>query len=93
LYDFGFDSKIESSSYYIPEQEDVIVDGKKFIKLINQLLNAILSVENNKKKQQVDNANNIAEQLKNTMDFTSSIYEGLGKSNLPNYKPRTRGKL
>jgi hypothetical protein len=93
LYDFGFDSKIESSSYYIPEQEDVIVDGKKFIKLINQLLNAILSVENSKKKQQVDNANNIAEKLKNTMDFTSSIYEGLGKSNLPNYKPRTRGKL
>jgi hypothetical protein len=93
LYQFAFESELKDNLYYDPEQQDVIVDGKKFIKLINQLLNAILTFENQKKKQQVDNANNIAEQLKNTMDFTSSIYEGLGKSNLPNYKPRTRGKL
>jgi len=93
LYQFAFESELKDNLYYDPEQQDVIVDGKKFINLINQLLNAILTFENQKKKQQVDNANNIAEQLKNTMDFTSSIYQGLGKSNLPNYKPRTRGKL
>jgi hypothetical protein len=93
LYEFPFESRLKDNLFYDPEQQDVIVDGKKFINLINQLLNAILTFENQKKKQQVDNANNIAEQLKNTMDFTSSIYEGLGKSNLPNYKPRTRGKL
>ena len=93
LYDFGFDSKIESSSYFIPEQKDVIVDGKQFIKLINQLLNAILSVENQKKKQQVDSANNLADNLQKTMDLTSAFYKGLGGSNLPTYTPRSRGKF
>ena len=93
LYDFGFDSKIESSSYFIPEQKDVIVDGKQFIKSINQLLNAILSVENQKKKQQVDSANNLADNLQKTMDLTSAFYKGLGGSNLPTYTPRSRGKF
>jgi len=75
------------------KKKDVIVNGKDFIKLINQLLNAILTFENNKKKQQVDSANNIAEQLQKTMDLTSAFYKGLGGSNLPTYTPRSRGKF
>ena len=93
LYQFAFESELKDNLYYDPEQQDVIVDGKKFINLINQLLNAILTFENQKKKQQVDNANNIAEKLKNNLDLVSSIYQGLGDSKLPNYKSRTRGKL
>lgn len=93
FYDFAFDSILQENPYYDPEKKDVIVNGKDFIKLINQLLNAILTFENNKKKQQVDSANNIAEQLQKTMDLTSAFYKGLGGSNLPTYTPRSRGKF
>ena len=93
LYEFPFESRLKDNLFYDPEQQDVIVNGIDFTKLINQLLNAILAFENNKKKQQVDSANNIAEQLQKTMDLTSAFYKGLGGSNLPTYTPRSRGKF
>ena len=93
LYEFPFESRLKDNPFYDPKEQDVFVNGKDFIKLINQLLNAILTFENKKKKQQVDSANNIADNLEGVMDFTSALYQGFGKSNLPKYTPRSRGKF
>jgi len=91
--ELGDGNLVSKNEFLDIEKKDVIVLQESLFMLINKLFSAMLTIENRKKKQQVDNANNIAEQLQNTMDFTSSIYQGLGKSNLPNYKSRTRGKL
>lgn len=91
--DLGDGNLVSKNEFLDIEKKDVIVLQESLIILINKLFSAMLTIENSKKKQQVDNANNIAEKLKNNLDLVSSIYQGLGDSNLPNYKPRTRGKL
>lgn len=93
LFELGFEAVIRENDFFDEEENDVIVLQESLVKLLNNLFSAILAIENAKKKKQVENANNIAEQLKNTMDLTSAFYKGLGGSNLPTYTPRSRGKF